>query len=240
MNELYSMISKRKSHRSFDKTRKLSVAVVEQLLCSFDASVLVGEKPSISIVDASNTSCPRGDLCLMYYGAKDEQGLVASGYYLEQLDLYLQANGIGVCWYGFGRTKDRCKDGKDFVIMLNLGYAEEGALRCSLSEFKRNDISSFVSGSLDERISSAIRLAPSACNSQPWLVYADSEAIKIKRGKGNISMLVGKYKDYFNLIDMGIFLYFLELSFSGYNYSFKRDLFSDDCIAVYRDVTKLN
>ena len=238
MNNLYSMINKRKSHRSFDKSRKLSISEVEKLISGFDVSVLDGDKPIVTVVDVSETSCPRGDLCLMYYGSKDEKGLVAAGYYLEQLDLYLQQNGVGVCWYGFGRTKERQKDGKDFVIMLNLGYAEEGALRHDESEFKRNDFSSFITGAFDERVLRDVRLCPSACNSQPWLLISDGESLKVKRGKGNISMLVGKYKDYFNLIDMGIFLFFLELSLKANGYSFDRELFSDGYIAKYDDIVK--
>lgn len=230
--DLYSMINKRKSHRDFDETRKLDVDTLKTLIASYDCLVLSGEKPSVEVVEASTTSCSRGNLCICYYGAKDEEGLLDAGYYLEQLDLFLQEKGIGICWYGFGRTKTKKLDDKDFVIMLNAGYAKKDSLRSDVSEFKRND-SSFWKGEFSSAVISDVRLAPSACNTQPWLVECKDNTLIVKIGKGNASIMVGKIKDYFNLIDMGIFLCFLDLSLKKHGYEFKRELLIDDAIARY-------
>lgn len=231
MNELYPMLAKRKSYRAFDSSRKLTVDSVNALLSGFSPEILT-DIPHLEVVEASLTSCPRGDVCICCYGSKTPYGLLNVGYYLEQLDLYLESKGIGICWYGFGRTKIKHIDDKEFIIMLNAGYALENSLRTSIEEFKRND-SSFWSGKFSQSVIDSVRLAPSACNTQPWLIKSDEKVIEVRRGKGNASIMVGKIKDYFNMIDMGIFLCFLELALSKEGYSFTRELIDESFIARY-------
>ena len=240
MIDLSLMLDKRKSYRTFNQKKKLEIQELQSLitifLSNFENPTLDGSIPSLEIVEANKTSCPRGDLCICAYGSKDNKGLISIGYFLEHLDLYLEYNGIGVCWYGFGRTKIKVKDNQEFIIMLNVGYQKDNSLRKSSIEFKRNDISAFWFGDFDLKVKEDVRLAPSACNSQQWKIEVENNTLIIKRGDGNKSILIGKYKKYFNMIDMGIFLCFLELSLKGNGYNFKRNIIADDSIIARYDI----
>lgn len=220
MNEtLYSMIHKRRSFRQF-RNEKLSREKCMEVISGYN-----GEIGTFKLVDRSQTSCPIGDVCLLYYGDRDNpMDLLQAGYRLEKLELYLQANSIGACWYGFGRTKERNYEGKDFLIMLTLGYLEEDKLRKSDDEFKRNSIDEICDGDFDKRVLEDVRLAPSACNSQPWKIVSEGSRIDVYRTEGNKSIMVGRFKEYFNTIDIGIFLAFLEISLAHHGYRFEKDI----------------
>ena len=72
-------------------------------------------------------------------------------------------------------------------------------------------------------------IAPSACNSQPWLVRNEGELSVFrykKPGKRGI-MPVDKVS-YYNRIDIGIFLCFLDILLSHKGIAYKRELFNDD------------
>lgn len=223
MNEiLYSMIHKRRSFRKF-LDEKLTVEKCMEVISGFD-----GDLGTFKVVERSSTSCPIGDVCLLYYGDKSNpMDLVDAGYKLEKLDLYFQANAIGVCWYGFGRTKERSYEGKDFIIMLTLGYLDETKLRKSDDEFVRNPASSIWEGEFNQTVINDVRLTPSACNSQPWKVISEGNAIRVYRTDGNKSIMVGRFKEYFNSIDIGIFLAFLEISLNANNYTFSKKMYGN-------------
>lgn len=226
---LYSMIHKRRSFRKF-REEKLSVEKCMEVISGY-----TGEIGTFKVVEKGDTSCPIGDVCLLYYGDKnDPMELLYAGYKLEKLELYLQANSIGACWYGFGRTKERCYEGKDFLIMLTLGYLDENKLRKSDDEFVRNSVESICDGDFDKRVLEDVRLAPSACNSQPWRISFENNKLNVYRTKGNPSIMKGRFKEYFNTIDIGIFLSFLELSLKHHGYDFE-SIFLSTCghVATY-------
>lgn len=228
--ELYSMIHRRRSFRTFTDER-LTQSEAERIISGFD-----GELGTYSVTDKDGTSCPKGDAAFIYYGDKEDPlALVECGYRVEKLDLYLQKMGIGVCWYGFGRAKEKTKDGKDFIIMLALGYLDEKKLRSNDDEFVRNDISAIWEGDFDINVKSDVRLAPSACNSQPWKVLSEGNVLSVYRTEGNPSIMKGRFKEYFNSIDIGIFLAFLEISLTHHGYSFeKKVLSSNNLVAQYK------
>ena len=78
-------------------------------------------------------------------------------------------------------------------------------------------------------LANIVRFAPSACNTQPWFVENGGNALTIYRykkpGKRGI-MPVDKVM-YYNRIDIGIFLFLLEVCLRKQECSFQRELFVD-------------
>jgi nitroreductase len=230
VNELYSMIFKRRSFRKFSD-EKLTISELEAIISSYDREI-----GTYKIEERRNTSCPIGDLCILCYGDKsDPFSIMDVGYKIQRLELYLQAKGIGVCWYGFGRTKEKKLDEKDFIIMLALGHLEPEKLRCDINEFKRNELDDIFSGPFDKRVGEAARLAPSACNSQPWRIETTEDEISVYRTDGNSSIMRGSIKKYFNTIDIGIFLSVLEVALEHFGYEYEKTMHgTESLIAVYK------
>lgn len=78
------------------------------------------------IVPREETTCKRGEYCLLIYSEEKENFLLNIGYMVEQLDLYLANKDIGVCWYGMGKTQESDYGNLKFVIMLALGKGQLG------------------------------------------------------------------------------------------------------------------
>lgn len=158
----------------------------------------------------------------------------------EQLDLYLASKDIGVCWYGMGKTQESKYKNLKFVIMMALGKSEAKDFRKDYKKCRRKDINEIWTGvSRLERIAESVKYAPSACNTQPWRVVCEKDKFKIYRTT-NIKSIMPKDKvPFYNSIDMGIFLYFLELTFRYNNISFERYLTKEEersdliLVAVY-------
>jgi nitroreductase len=102
------------------------------------------------------------------------------GFLFQQMDLYLQTLGLGVCWLGMGKLNPRTLqqvEGMKFVIMLAFGYPKGDQLRHDLKGFKRKPLAQ-ITDSVDSRLEPA-RLAPSAVNSQPWYFTHEGNAIHV-------------------------------------------------------------
>ena len=102
------------------------------------------------------------------------------GFLFQQLDLYLQTLGLGVCWLGMGRMNPKTTtevEGMKFVIMLAFGHPKGDQLRQDLKGFKRKSMDK-ITDKADPRLEPA-RLAPSAVNSQPWYFVHEGETIHV-------------------------------------------------------------
>jgi hypothetical protein len=73
-------------------------------------------------------------------------------------------------------------------------------------------------------IAELVKYAPSACNTQPWQVICENDILKIYRTTQVKSIMPKEKVPFYNSIDMGIFLYFLELILSHNEISFQRNL----------------
>lgn len=229
--ELYKMIFKRKSFRRFNGTLKLS----DDEICDIDKKV----KNLISLVDnikvkhrivrREETTCKRGEYCLLIYSEEKEKFLLNIGYMFEQLDLYLASKDIGVCWYGMGKTQEPGYDNMKFVIMMALGKGQPSEFRRDYTKCKRKETQETWEGvSGLEAVAESSKYAPSACNTQPWKIVCEDNKLKIYR-KTNIKSIMPKDKvPFYNSIDMGIFLCFLELALLHNNISFQRFLCKEE------------
>lgn len=226
MKELYSVIFKRKSMRKFPAALSLTeVELAEIQNAVTGLTPLISDiKTDLKIVNRDQTTSKYGSHCLLLYSEQKPHYLMNAGYLLEQLDLLLQSRDIGVCWYGMAKVKQPPSDGLSFVIMLAFGKSQPGDFRKSPSEFSRKSADKIWNGSFDPDVMDAVRLAPSACNTQPWRIVSDAKQIKVFRNTKIKSIIPMKSLSYFNSIDMGICLCFLETALEYKGHAFTREL----------------
>ena len=177
---LNEMIYHRKSCRSFTNV-PVDAATIEAIK-AFPMKPLYPEiKVRWDIVSRNQVKC----ICpwttpqlITVYSEETEGYLENIGFLFQQMDLFLQTLGLGVCWLGMGRmnpkTATQVEDMK-FVIMLAFGHPKGDQLRHDLKEFKRKSMEQ-IADQEDARLEVA-RLAPSAVNSQPWYFTHEGAAI---------------------------------------------------------------
>jgi len=179
---LKEMICHRKSCRSFT-----GVAVDTAMLETIRAFPMKPLYPEIKvrwdIVPRNQVKC----ICpwttpqlITIYSEETEGWLENIGFLFQQMDLYLQSLGLGVCWLGMGRMNPKkapAAEGMKFVIMLAFGHPKGDQLRHDLRSFKRKTLEQ-ISDQADPRLEPA-RLAPSAVNSQPWYFTHEGDNIHV-------------------------------------------------------------
>ena len=246
--DLYPMIFKRKSFHLFrgvgdEKLTEDELREIERAWASFEP--LCPEiRTALRVVPAQKVNFRRdADYCLLLYSEAKENYLTNAGYLGEQLDLYLVSRGIGTLWYGIGKPDEERFEGLDYVIMLAIRKVGDGAqFRKDMFKAKRKDLSETWSGDT-LGVAEIARFAPSACNSQPWYVRSEGGALTVFRRKkpNRVGIMPPATAAYFNRIDMGIYLCFLELCLLEKGLPFTRELFPDGSdaperakLAVYR------
>lgn len=183
------MIYKRRSCRSF-----LSVPVdaemIEKIL-SFDLKPLYPEiKVRMDIVgrDKVRCICPWTTPQLIAVYSEETEGYLENiGFLFQQLELYLQTLGLGVCWLGMGRMNPRTAtqvEGMKFVIMLAFGHPKGEQLRSDPKAFRRKPMEQ-ITDRADPRLEAA-RLAPSAVNSQPWYFTHEGDTLHVHCSKKGV------------------------------------------------------
>ena len=176
MKELLNAVYKRKSMRKYSsQLTNEELAQIKDYLQQLKP-LCPDVKVEYEIVPCKDTNCKfNGEWCLLVYSEQANLWLANIGYMLEQWDLFLASLNVGVCWYGMGKVAEAEKNGLKYGIMLCFGKCEEADFRKDLSEFTRKDTDDFWSiGDSDNddlvfgKVGQIVRLAPSACNSQPW------------------------------------------------------------------------
>ncbi len=219
---LYDMIFKRKSVRRYDPALHLSQAELNDIEAQLGKlKPLVGDiKLSYRIVKREETTCKIGEYCLLIYSEQKPRYPENVGYVLEQLDLYLAAHDIGACWYGYGKTPQKADGDRPFAIMIAFGKSRPTDFRKDYTKAARKPLDVIWDGTLALDAAQDARMAPSAVNSQPWRVVARADELKVFRAARLTRLALG----YFNQIDMGIYLCFLELALTHHGYRFTRTL----------------
>lgn len=224
MNSLYNMIFKRKSFRRFDDLLSLSFGELKRIEQHLDELLPLLDNIEVKyrIVKREETTCKRGEYCLLVYSEQKENYLLNVGYLLEQLDLWMASQNIGACWYGMGKPDVLKYDGLDYVIMLAFGKRRLDEFRKDYTKAKRKDIEMIWSGEHIPDVTNIVRFAPSACNSQPWRVAFDNKRIRVLRSTEVRSIIPKGKIPFYNSIDMGIFLCFMDIALKHSQYDFKR------------------
>ena len=183
------MIFKRKSCRSFTNVPADDTTI--ETIRAFPMKPLYPEiKVHWDIVPRNQVKC----ICpwttpqlIAIYSEETEGCLENIGFLFQQMDLYLQALGLGVCWLGMGRMNPKTTtqvEGMKFVILLAFGHPKGDQLRHDLKGFKRKTMEQ-ITDKADPRLEPA-RLAPSAVNSQPWYFIHGGDVIHVYwTGKGS-------------------------------------------------------
>ena len=245
MNDnLYEMIFKRKSFHLFRNigNERITEQELKDIENEFNnTKPLVDDiKVKMKIVKDS-TTCRRGqEYCILIYSEKKDNYLQNIGYIGEQLDLYLVSKNIGTLWFGIGKVKEKQLDGLDFVIMIAIAKVDdETKFRKDMYKSKRKELSEIWNGEYYLDIANIVRFTPSACNTQPWIVDSSEKQLKVHRyrkpGKRGI-MPVDMVK-YYNQIDIGIFLCFLEICLNKNNIKFERTLHVEENVDNEKNLT---
>ena len=136
------------------------------------------------------------------------------GYIGEQLDLYLVSKNIGTLWFGIGRPEEQELDGLNFVIMIAIAKVDlETKFRKDMYLNKRKKLSEIWNGNYYLDIANIVRFAPSSCNTQPWIVDSSKNELRVYRytKEGKRGIMPMNMVKYYNQIDIGIFLCFMDL-----------------------------
>ena len=146
---------------------------------------------------------------LILFSKENENYLENIGFIFQQVDLFLQSNGIGTCWIGMASPKNyKSKDGHKFIIAISFGRSLNPIYR-NRDGFRRNSLSKIVDIE-DERLIPA-QFAPSSTNSQPWyFTHNDDGSYNVYRV--NRGILRNKFMGKWNKVDIGIALAHLYVS----------------------------
>jgi nitroreductase len=211
----YDIIFKRKSIRNYDsnpldnETLKNINSMIKNL-----KPLIEGIETDIRIIssdDVKTRIMKKAPHYIVVFSEEKEGYLTNVGYMLQQMDLILSAHGIGTCWQGIPTpNKDIIKSSKlKFVILMAFGTPNEPLHRQDVSEFKRKPLEKITDMEDCREILEAVRLAPSATNSQPWFLSGDRNSINVYSIKPNFlkALVVKKYIP----IDIGILIYHLQV-----------------------------
>lgn len=229
--DYYKQIFKRKSFHLFRNTETITEDDLTKLkaFCEAVKPLHPQIKTEIHIVPESETTCKRGgQYCILFYSEKKEEYLRNIGYIGEQIDLYLASENIGALWFGIGSPKDMRINGLDFVIMISIAKMPADKFRKDMFQSKRKSVDEIWSGDT-MNIAQIVRFAPSACNTQPWITENTGKELLVFRYKkpGKRGIMPADKVDYYNKIDIGIYLFLLETCLEHENYSYKLSLFED-------------
>lgn len=216
------MIFRRRSVRSFEE-RPVSRDALDDLMTFISGvkRLTTDVRVQITLLDPADvTTVQKWDAphVLALFSEEKPLWLENAGFMLQQVDLYLQSRGMGSCWVGLGYPKEELTpEGMKHVILMVFGYPRDVPERNDISQFKRKQLAE-ISDVADSRLES-VRIAPSACNSQPWYFVHDGEQLHVYREE--LTLLKKRTMNRMNQIDMGIALAHLYTTF-GDSFSFQR------------------
>lgn len=229
----YQMIFKRKSFHLFrGVTKNITEEELNGIRKRFrNAKPLMdGIKVDMQIVPADKTTCKRGqEYCILLYSEEKDNYLHNIGYIGEQIDLYLASINVGALWFGIGKSQEESYNGLSFVIMIAISKMPEDKFRKDMFKSKRKGLEEIWIGDAPQ-YANIVRFTPSACNTQPWIVEKDEDNhLKIYRYKkpGKRGIMPADKVCFYNQIDIGIFLCFLDICLKYEGKVFERKLYVD-------------
>jgi len=205
VTDLYPTMFKRKSVRKY-KPEKLDEKALADLR-AFIANVkplIPGIKTEMRIISSESTKgMARTDAphYLAFFSETKDNCYPNAGFMLQQVDLYLSANGFGNCYQGMAKvTRDiDAPAGLEFIYLMSFGMPLEDAQRKDVSEFKREPLEKISTVKGNAKIMEAARLAPSGVNNQSWYFTGNGGVINVYYEK---SLLTDKM----NQVNAGIAL----------------------------------
>lgn len=235
MENLYPWIFRRKSFHLFRNLQDFTISDVElREIIEFYRllePLISGIRTEIRLLPSSQVDCHRGqEHCILFYSEKKDNYLANIGWLGQQLDLFLVSKGIGTLWFGIGKPDIPNYNGLEYVIMMAIRKVNDPTkFRKDMFKSKRKDLEEIWQGERLPGVSEIVRFAPSACNTQPWLVRRDGNKLSVYRYRqsGKRGIMPKDQVAYYNRIDMGIFLLFFELCLRHEALPYRRELFTD-------------
>lgn len=213
--QLSAMVSRRRSVRSYRPDPVGDEMLAQMRAFMADLQPLIpGAQVKADIIPTEHASFLQkwqNPQYLVFYAQDSEDALMNVGFMYQQLDLYLQSQGLGTCWVGLGWPDEKRvlpPEGMKLAVMMAFGHPDNVPLRTA-ADFKRHAPEE-IADRPDERLE-AVRLAPSATNSQPWYFVHDGNVLHVYREE--LKLLKKRTHGRMNPIDMGIGLAHLYVTF---------------------------
>ena len=171
---LAETIYTRKSVRAFSKTPVEMFEKDINLIEAFGIEPLIGGiKVQVKVLKKDQVINDRSDYCIAFYSEEKPLHLENIGFIGQQIDLELQSQGLGTCWWGMKKPKRIYKniDGLCCAITMTAGFPQADETRQYPAGFDRKAIGEIIIGeTAPDNLTEAVRVAPSAVNLQPWLI----------------------------------------------------------------------
>ncbi len=119
------------------------------------------------------------------YANNEAASFINMAFMLQQMDLFLQTNGMGALWNATVRATKKQHQGFPYGICLVFGMAKESPVRRSISQFDRKQPEE-ISNKPELPLVEAVRVAPSARNRQPWYLTCKEGCIDFYCRKGSL------------------------------------------------------
>jgi len=214
--DLYEAIFRRKSIRKYDLTPLDENTITEISAYMKSLNPMYHDiKTEIKILSQNDVKQRLMKKAPHYIGvfSENKEGYLTNiGFMLQQVDLFLSANGVGLCWQGLPKPKGEIlkSTSLEFVILMAFGNPDEPLYRKNISEFKRKSIEQISDIAGADELLEPVRLAPSSTNSQPWFFTGDKNMFHAYCAKLNPIKAVMFKK--LNKIDMGIAMCHLQIA----------------------------
>ena len=200
-----SMIPRRRSVRAY-RAERIDNAVLADLLRYMEGLVplIPGAKVVGRIIPTDHGNFLqkwKTPHFIAIFSDGSDDGLLNVGFMYQQLDLYAQSIGLGTCWVGLGNLTDKesAPEGMKLAVMMAIGLPDNVPERTA-ADFKRKPMAE-IADQPDDRLE-ALRLAPSATNSQPWYVTHEGDVLHLFREE--LGLIRQRTHGRMNKIDMGI------------------------------------
>ncbi len=198
--ELYPLIFKRKSIRKYD-TKPIDPALMAKLTMFMQSlhPLYPQIKTDVKIVapqEVQRRFNAKPWHYILFFSDTSPGYLENAGFMLQQVDLFLSANGLGSCWQMIPspHSSARATTSLDYVILLAIGTPAEALHREKLIEFDRKPLNQITNAEGLSEFLEPARLAPSGTNNQPWFFTGNKDIIHVYCAqKGRLKTLfVGK------------------------------------------------
>jgi hypothetical protein len=221
---LSETIYKRKSVRVYSELPAELLDGNADLAEVFSVQPFVNDiKVKVKVLKTGEVKNKRSDYCIAFYSEEKPLYLENIGFIGQQIELELQARGLGTCWWGMKKPKKNFKtsDGLNCVITMTAGYPKNIETRVYPDGFKRKQAFDIILGNTKpDSLIEAVRIAPSAMNLQPWHIekLGNTYDFYLMPPKGIMEKMIKGLRP----IDMGIAMahLFIKAKADGLNVSF--------------------
>ena len=176
---LYETIYARRQVKKFNNT-PLDTQILDAIHHFVaNSDQLLGQNAQFEIVSPGEITGGQAPHYLVSFCDNTNAAYANVGYVLQKADLYIQSMGLGSSWFAGQRLRN---DNKNHATVLAFGSTDT-PIRKNHNEFKRLPVAKI--SHVDNKIARAVRLAPSALNSQSWkLEFEEGKVIVVNHERG--------------------------------------------------------